>query len=126
MDCEIKRYDLPSDRVPDVFLDLTTIPGGASAPSAAATIHCLGKPPLGPQPNWPAERCFLSKLLVSSASGVEWMGMTDIQGSFAVTVTGVQVRKRPGRDVVDVQGAFDATLPVSNSFAAPVVVHGSF
>lgn len=126
IDCEIKRYDLPSDRGPDVFLDFVTIGGASSGPSATGTIHCVGKPLLGLQPNWPAERCYVSKLVVSSTSGVNWTGMTGIQGSFAVWVTGVQVRKLSRRDVVDVRGVFHATLPVSNSFALPVVVQGSF
>jgi hypothetical protein len=125
--CELQRFDNATDAGPRVDFLLATPPvASESRPSIRVFIGCSGKPPIGQQQGWPPPGCQHVDARVSK-DGVEWVGMSGIQGTFALRLTEVRaIKTAGGREGYEVHGVLDSTLPVSNTFDPPVALHATF
>jgi hypothetical protein len=123
--CITRRWDNSNDAGPVMTMLFESDSDAATGePSVRVVISCSGKPPLGLQ-SWPPPGCSYVKAIVSN-EGVEWIGISGIQGTFALTITSVRALRVSGRSAYEVHGVLDSSLPVSNSFAQPTGLRVSF
>ena len=124
--CQVMRYDQANEAGAQVSLVLTNDPQArAREPNVQVVINCSGRPAIGYQVGWPAPGCQSAKATIS-ADGVDWTGNTGIQGTFVLHLTSVRPLKVAGHDAFEIHGVLEASLPVSNTFAAPALLHATF
>jgi hypothetical protein len=123
--CLTRRRDFPTDAGSDTYVWLTSDPAVGGDTNIQVVISCSGKLALGRQVVWPPSPCRVAQATVSS-NGVEWIGLWGVQGTLALSITAVRMTKVGSREVFEVHGILEATLPVSNAFDGPVALRASF